>query len=238
MNSASRHSHRAGACRGAAPRDRRDPQRAPARGRLRRSRRAACRRRATRTGNTRICGRWRKCASPWPRRSGATAIAPTDLPRPIEGYARYMFVDGVFAPACIQRRACSSRCQPSRPWHAGRRSATAAEGDADARFALLNEAFATDGAYIVAAAGATARECLEFVFVATADAQAGGVLSAPRACRWEPAHESALIERHVSLRQRCQLHQRRRPRRDRRRRARSSTTVCSRPAPAPSGSTR
>ena len=52
------------------------------------------------------------------------------------------------------------------------RSALAAD-DPDARFALLNEAFATDGAVDRAARGADCPACIELMFVATAAAAAG-----------------------------------------------------------------
>ncbi len=114
------------------------------------------------------------------------------LPALIAGYSRYTFVDGVYAPELstpaesagvsmrsLRQRALSS-VQPAGP---------------DARFALLNEAFALDGASIRVAAGAEAR--LEIVFVATADAQTGA--SYPRVeLQVAEGARFGLIERHVS----------------------------------------
>jgi Fe-S cluster assembly protein SufD len=68
---------------------------------------------------------------------------------------------------------------------------------ADQRFALLNEAFATDGAVIDVGAGHEAAH-LEVIFVASAAGQLGA--SYPRVeLRLEPRGRLVLIERHVSL---------------------------------------
>ncbi|MBS0421016.1 MAG: Fe-S cluster assembly protein SufD [Proteobacteria bacterium] len=73
---------------------------------------------------------------------------------------------------------------------------TAAPGDL--RFALLNEAFATDGAQIHVARGTDCAICVELVFVATAEAKAGA--SYPRVSFKVDANARVgLIERHISF---------------------------------------
>jgi FeS assembly protein SufD len=68
----------------------------------------------------------------------------------------------------------------------------------DLRFALLNEAFATDGAHIHVARGTDCEICVELVFVATAEAKAGA--SYPRVSFKVDANARVgLIERHVSI---------------------------------------
>ncbi|MEA3178116.1 MAG: Fe-S cluster assembly protein SufD, partial [Gammaproteobacteria bacterium] len=68
----------------------------------------------------------------------------------------------------------------------------------DLRFALLNEAFATDGALIEVARGADCETCVELVFVATTEAKAGA--SYPRVSFKVGANARiGLIERHVSI---------------------------------------
>lgn len=124
----------------------------------------------------------------------AIHAVPRDIPLParIAGYSRYTFVDGVYAPGLstpadhagvsvrsLRQRTLSS-AQPAGP---------------DARFALLNEAFAMDGASIDVAAGGEPR--LEIIFVATADAQSGA--SYPRVeLQVADGARFGLIERHLS----------------------------------------
>ena len=68
----------------------------------------------------------------------------------------------------------------------------------DARFALLNDAFAVDGAQIRVSAGTDCPTCVELVFVAQVESQAGA--SYPRAeLHVSPNARVGLIERHVSL---------------------------------------
>jgi Fe-S cluster assembly protein SufD len=134
--------------------------------------------------------------APAPRRVSAAdaALAAGLLPPSVAGYSRYTFVDGVFAPELSEpadragisvkslRERTVSSSQPVAP---------------DARFALLNEAFATDGASVHVSAGADCESCLEIVFVATTDAQTGA--SYPRVeLRVEDGARLGLIERHVS----------------------------------------
>ncbi len=116
------------------------------------------------------------------------------LPPPVAGYSRYTFVDGVFAPALSQpggHAGVSVRSLRQRPVSTPQPTAP------DARLALLNEAFATDGASIHVAAGADCEACLEIVFAATTDAQAGA--SYPRVeVQVADGARFGLIERHLS----------------------------------------
>ena len=134
----------------------------------------------------------------------AQPLTPTDLPAAIPGFARYVFVDGAFAPAlsaALHATAAAVTPLAAAP-DAGRAPAampaqTPAPGaSADERFARLNEAFATDGAAIrVAVHHEPVR--LELVFVASADALAGA--SYPRVeLRLDSQAQLLLIERHVS----------------------------------------
>ncbi|HZO22110.1 MAG TPA: Fe-S cluster assembly protein SufD [Steroidobacteraceae bacterium] len=131
----------------------------------------------------------------------AALLTSAELPPPIQGYARYTFVDGVFAPALsaatdragVRVRSMSRDC------------GSPAESDAapvrwpnDLRFALLSEAFATDGASIVVAEGADCPSCVELVFVATAASNTAA--SYPRVEIQVAAQARVgLIERHVSI---------------------------------------
>ena len=133
------------------------------------------------------------------------ALAATDLPAAIPGFARYVFVDGAFAPALsapLDSTAAAVTPLAAAP-DAGQASAamavqTPAPGaPADERFALLNEAFATDGAAIRVAAHSGEPVRLELVFVASADAHSGA--SYPRVeLQLESQAQLLLIERHVS----------------------------------------
>jgi len=135
---------------------------------------------------------------------GNAALTSADLPAPIGGYARYTFVDGVFAAALSAPLAkagitvTSLRTLPD-PLH------FAPSTSKDSRFALLNDAFATDSASIRVSTGtdwsmgpAGGPTCIELVFVATVEAQAGS--SYPRVeVQVEQFARLGLIERHVSL---------------------------------------
>jgi Fe-S cluster assembly protein SufD len=114
------------------------------------------------------------------------------LPAPIDGFERYVFVDGRFASAL----SAGVRA-PFHPLSAAAAGAPEArrEPGADERFALLNEAFATDGAQLAVPAGAAAR--VELVFVAQAEGSTGA--SYPR-CDFTLEADARLevIERHVS----------------------------------------
>jgi len=153
-------------------------------------------------------------------------VAPSDLPPAIAGYARYVFVDGAFAPELSAAAAhagvtvkavASSGAQSgnaasdrsgSASAGAGLRSGapsvvgTAADAGAaargDERFALLNEAFAVDGAVVHAPKGADCAACVEILFVATEAAQSAA--SYPRLeLQVEANARVGLIERHVSV---------------------------------------
>src|SRR5712671_3019644 len=132
----------------------------------------------------------------------ATPVQPqaTDLPAAIPGFARYVFVDGAFAPALSARLdASAATVTPLSASDAGRTAAAvpAPGAGADERFALLNEAFATDGAAIRVAAHPAEPVRLELVFVASADALSGA--SYPRVeLQLESQAQLLLIERHVS----------------------------------------
>jgi Fe-S cluster assembly protein SufD len=129
------------------------------------------------------------------------APLPADLPPALEGFARYVFMDGVPAadtPATTQASAALVTLGDGGDDSlsgAAERPAGAAAGDE--RFALLNQAFATAQVAIEvpAAAGEPAR--LELLFVASADAQAGA--SYPRvSVRVDRDARLVVLERHVS----------------------------------------
>jgi Fe-S cluster assembly protein SufD len=133
------------------------------------------------------------------------------LPESLPRVPRYVFIDGHFAPAVsttlpanAARATMLSQRADAVPTNAASADdatveAVPAEGitRADQRFALLNEAFATDGLRIeVPAAGSTPLQ-LEVVFVASAPAQSGA--SYPRLeVHLEPGAQLTLIERHLS----------------------------------------
>jgi Fe-S cluster assembly protein SufD len=135
-----------------------------------------------------------------PADAAAAAHLAADLPARLDGFARYVFVDGVFTPLLsdalaaaaaritpLAARADDAETRPEIP----RR-----ELGVDQRFALLNEAFATDGAVIVVPARKDAAH-LELIFLASAEAQLGA--SYPRVeLRLDAGARLALIERHVS----------------------------------------
>ncbi len=130
----------------------------------------------------------------------AQPLAATDLPAAIPGFARYVFVDGAFAPAlsaALNSTAAAVTPLAAAP-EAGMPAHTPAPGaSADERFALLNEAFATDGAAIRVAAHHDEPVRLELVFVASADALTGA--SYPRVeLQLDSQAQLLLIERHVS----------------------------------------
>jgi len=123
-------------------------------------------------------------------------VTTQDLPAPIAQYARYTFVDGVFAPnlsAPTQHGGVLVKSikaiGPISPHPLS---------TPDLRFALLNEAFATDGAQILVEPGTDCQACLELVFVATTEAKVGA--SYPRVSLQVGARARVgLIERHVSI---------------------------------------
>jgi Fe-S cluster assembly protein SufD len=138
-----------------------------------------------------------KFAAPVGAQAGA-GIAAADLPAAIEGYSRYVFVDGVFAPELSS--ALTKVGITVRSLRAGGAAAVSMPlvASRDARFALLNDAFAVDGAEIRVSAGTDCPTCIELVFVAQVESQAGA--SYPRVeLHVEPNARVGLIERHVSL---------------------------------------
>src|SRR6185437_11067234 len=141
----------------------------------------------------------------------ATATSPT--PASLAGFARYTFVDGVFAPelsspaelagltVCSLRRTTQDSSD-----HSGSGSATvfrlpralpALSSLPEARLALLNDAFATDTAAIHVAGAAAQTARVELVFIALASADTGSIY--PRVqVSLDPAGRLVLVERHVS----------------------------------------
>ena len=123
-----------------------------------------------------------------PSEAALPAVSAGELPAALKGYIRYTFVDGVFTAAL------SSARQVAPPEHEPPERLPAS----DARFALLNDAFANDAAVLRIGAGNAAPSCIEVLFVArTAGAKAASyprldVRVASDACLW-------LVERHVSL---------------------------------------
>ncbi len=144
-----------------------------------------------------------------PALAAAARLEPvaTALPPSLAGYHRYVYLDGVFAPelsaspapvAGLTLRALSSGTRATSSGEDAEERAARPDG----AFALLNEAFAVDGAQLramrTAGAGATTPLCIEVVFVARAPAEDG--VSYPRLeVVAEPGARLALIERHVAL---------------------------------------
>jgi|SRR5579883_2168070 len=148
--------------------------------------------------------------------SPAPSLLPSGLALParLQGFARYVFVDGVFAPELSSPQeqagltACSlRRAGQSTTGVAGRSSSAsvfqlpralpALSSLPEARLALINEAFATDTAAIQVGdtGGAPAR--VELLFIATAGADVG--TSYPRVqVSLDPASRLILVERHIS----------------------------------------
>jgi Fe-S cluster assembly protein SufD len=121
--------------------------------------------------------------------SPARPLAAAALPAAIEGYVRHTFVDGVFA------RELSSAARPDAQDGAAAREPAASS---DARFALLNDAFADDAALIRIAAREDRPSCVEVLFVARTE----GVRAAsyPRLdVKVAAGARLNLIERHVSI---------------------------------------
>ena len=143
------------------------------------------------------------------------SVTLADLPPAVEGYSRYVFVDGVFVAALsaavgkngitvsTHRDALGAAASASSPASSSTTMATVAAGAGapaknDARFALLNDAFATDGATIKVAAGTDCPTCIELVFVAQVESQTAS--SYPRVeLHVEAGARVGLIERHVSV---------------------------------------
>jgi Fe-S cluster assembly protein SufD len=129
-------------------------------------------------------------------------VVASDLPPTVANYARYVFVDGVFvaelsataSPNGVTVKSAASSAAPvvnAAVQHNG------SVGGSDERFALLNDAFAVDGARLHAPQGANCAACVEILFVATAAAQ--DAASHPRLeLNVEANARVGLIERHIS----------------------------------------
>lgn len=129
--------------------------------------------------------------------TAASATVVPQLPAPLAGFARYVFIDGVLCTAPqAQDAGISVRSLRSGAPAAALESA-AMSTLPEARLALLNEAFATDAAAIRARPHSAAPQ-IELIFIASAAAQAGA--SYPRVqLTLEPGARLALVERHLSI---------------------------------------
>jgi Fe-S cluster assembly protein SufD len=114
------------------------------------------------------------------------------LPARLEGFGRYVFVDGALAPEASDHFVPNTVMRLSEAPAVGPRS----HAGRDERFALLNEAFAPDGAVVQVSEGAPLR--LEFLFIASAAASEGA--SYPHLEVQLAAGSSLdLVERHLSV---------------------------------------
>jgi Fe-S cluster assembly protein SufD len=139
-----------------------------------------------------------------PSAAARPTITAADLPAAV-GKSRYVFLDGAFEPSLSStntqpgvtvKAASGANVSPGASSNGGSPAEVASLGDL--RFALLNEAFATDGVQIEVARGAQCDTCVELVFVATSEAKAGA--SYPRVNFKVGANaQVGLIERHVSV---------------------------------------
>ena len=126
--------------------------------------------------------------------AGTTGPAASDLPATLAGFARYTFVDGIFAPGLSSSTAHAGLTIRTTP---SPRALPALSSLPEARLALLNEAFATDTADIHVDAAADDGRCVELVFVAVAGADAGA--SYPRVqVTLAAGTRLTLVERHLS----------------------------------------
>jgi len=135
-----------------------------------------------------------------PAPAAAALPSAAHLPAPLPGIARFVFIDGHFAPAHSAAPSAGATAVTLLSQAAdGRRTQADGERAADAidqRFALLNEAFATDGLAIAVRGASAAPVPLEVLFVASAEAQNGA--SYPRLeVRLAPGTQLTLIERHL-----------------------------------------
>jgi Fe-S cluster assembly protein SufD len=134
----------------------------------------------------------------------ATADVPATLPDRFADFARYVFVDGVFAASASAalnggRAALTLLTDDNRAIHAG--AADPADASSETaraqRLALLNDAFATGGVLIRVPQATPQPVRLELLFVASAEASAGA--SYPRVrLQLDPGARLILIERHLS----------------------------------------
>ncbi|MGA7537179.1 MAG: SufD family Fe-S cluster assembly protein [Steroidobacteraceae bacterium] len=127
----------------------------------------------------------------------------SELPAKLDGFARYVFVDGVFAPTLsspLELAGFSVRTlrreHPTATLARLPRALPAVGSLPEARLALLNEAFATDTASIHVSAAAEEPPRVELAFLAVAGADAG--TSYPRVhVALDPGTRLILLERHV-----------------------------------------
>jgi Fe-S cluster assembly protein SufD len=123
------------------------------------------------------------------------------LPAAVAGFTRFVFVDGLFAASGSAPLDATGAAVTLLALAGNGASATAGTESSpvagDERFALLNAAFATDGAAIHVPGGLEAPVRIELLFVASADAASGA--SYPRVeLRLAPGARAVVIERHVS----------------------------------------
>ena len=124
------------------------------------------------------------------------AVTAAQLPPPVSGFARQVFLDGQFAAALSAPAAAANVFSSLSSSAAATHALTAEERATDQRFALLNEAFATDGARIQVRADQPGHR-LELVFVVSAEAASG--TSYPRLeVQLQAGASLELLERHVS----------------------------------------
>ena len=134
-----------------------------------------------------------------PPADASNVVSLSNLPVPIEGYARYTFVDGVLVPAlCAGGVAVTSLRAGASPGGDAEGSLRTIASSRDARFALLNDAFATDGAAIRVARNMDGPTRIELLFVASVESQTAS--SYPRVeLEVEAGARVELIERHLSV---------------------------------------
>ncbi|HKZ73610.1 MAG TPA: SufD family Fe-S cluster assembly protein, partial [Steroidobacteraceae bacterium] len=135
-----------------------------------------------------------------PRTQTFDAAVAAALPPRVEGASRQVFVDGLHSAQLSdplrEDAALSFRSLRSAGQSAGGAAPTDAAQHRDARFALLNAAFAVDGAQIAVERGDGAPSRLELVFVAVAEGTEAA--SYPRIrVSLEPDARLELVERHV-----------------------------------------
>jgi Fe-S cluster assembly protein SufD len=123
--------------------------------------------------------------------AAAAAVTAAVLPPALPDYARYVFVDGVLAPALSAPLAATAATLALQDGVSG----PAVAASADERFALLNAAFAVQTLAVTVAASTAAQ--LELLFVTSADSAHGA--SYPRAhVQVQSGARLVLVERHLS----------------------------------------
>ena len=138
-----------------------------------------------------------------PRASAPPEWPADELPRALPGFSRYVFVDGVFAPALSAAPLPGGRVSVRSLGAAAPAEPTGAlEQPVDVAFGWLNEAFALDGVDIqVAEPGADESPgepaCIELVFLAHRPATDGASYPRVRVAA-SPRGRLRLIERHCS----------------------------------------